>query len=975
MNIGGGYLNKLEVIEEFINEQRFDICLFQEMELELNSIRDTSVLNFQHFKAIPQIPMGGMIRTCIFVKNDIFEQIEKREDIMNNKVNTVWISFKDLSTGKRTTVGNFYREWSRRGIGLNNSNQQISDLEELEKQIEKCAGSENLLIGGDWNLDLEKFKQKKSKFEKKKLAEKLTEITVKNGLKHIEFGVTRIGHNNQENSAIDYFFIKDTSTILEKCTTDEMISHDHKVISIDITSARRKPKKKEIKIREKINDHDSAALDLASLVNGADIFGSNDPDECVKKLGEVMEKFIDKHMPWKVKVIQEGLKHAFDPEVEELKKVKRKLANYYRFQGPEREERKKEFRKIKNKIGSLLKQKEQKKVYEQLETINVWKVTKNLINPNQLREDIVLKHEGEEICDPQRVANIINEYYIDKIKKLVEGIEPSMAHDPYGPLQEFMRDKTCQFQFKTVGSAEVSKIIRKMRKTNAAGVDEISINLIKDFEAELLPVLVHIINRSIVTGKFPAAWKIAKVLPLYKNKGSKNDKKNFRPVSNLISFSKILEAVLEIQLREYFEKNKLILDCQYGFRQFRGTNLALIEATTKWKEMKKNKEDIGICFFDLSAAFDCLDREILDKKLQIYGVQESSRKLIKSYLEGRKQIVEVAGKSSTVLELVTGSPQGSVLSPLLYVIFCGDLQLWISSTLETITFADDTTIFHSGKEETEVISTLEENSLKVFEFFSSNKLVANKDKTCFLYVNSNRNEEDTVSRTLNIGQVQVNESESEKLLGMKIDNKLNWKPHISDIQHSLNHRLYQLRKIRSKISSKQLNIIGHGLAMSKLNYACSTFANSYLDSEDRLSFVDNNKKLQKCQNDLLRVITKNSLKDKKSVKSMLDETGYLSVNQMVAKQQLLSGWNIIRNEIEPLNSMIKGGWNSEISMRARSQNQIRPNFVSDTSFPVQLKKLWNHEDNQIFREAESKSSARRLANEFVSNCVPRIPWR
>lgn len=937
------------------------------------------MLDLKNYKAFPEIPRGGVVRTCTFVRNDYFESVKMLSDIMNKDTCSVWIGLKCEKSGKEIAIGNFYREWSRLGLGRNSIETQIQDLTNLESQVEKCFNFDNLILGGDWNIDMEKYKRDGDNFDKKTLAEFIESFRIRNGLNHIEFGPTRFGNETQEDSALDFFLIKKTDSILEKENTDDRVSADHNVISVTLDLKRKQIKSKKIEMRKKLDDKISASIDLAAALNGAGIIDAQDADDCAERLDDVMESFLNKHYPKITKTIREGINRKFDPEIEELKKVKKKLAKYYNLTGNARIEKERECKRIKNKINSLVKKKERDRVYEQLDKNNVWKVVKNLVKPNQIRENIKLIHEGAEMTDPEKIANVINNYYIEKIKGLVDGIEPALTSDPYEKLKDYMKDRGVSFKFQKIGTAEVSKIIKKMRKTNAAGVDEVSINMIKEFEVELIPYLVHIINRVIMSNNFPKRWKIAKVLPLFKNKGQKTDKKNYRPVSNLITFSKILESVLEKQLRDYFEGNNLILNCQYGFRKVRGTNMALLEATSKWKELKSQKNHIGICLFDLSAAFDCLDKDILDEKLKIYGVDFSARKLIKSYLTGRYQIVEVDGKISTMLEISTGSPQGSVLSPLLYIIFCGDLRLWINSRVEAITFADDTTIFCGNPDEQIVTNTLEEESLRIFEYFSSNKLVANKDKTAFIFVNKSRSGSDDISRELNVADVKIVESSCDKLLGLKIDKNLDFKEQVKDVQNKINHNLYQLRKIRPKISDKQLKIIGQGTVMSKISYAASAYANSYLFSDERLSQVDNNKKLQRCQNDFLRVITKNTLSDQKSVREMLEETELKSVNQIIASQQLMSGWSIMNNEVQPLKSMISGNnstVNQNLNLRSASNNLIRPDYQSFSSYPNQLKRLWNHDDlPSEFRFTQNKSTAKRLVNSFVSEFVPKIPWK
>ena len=182
---------------------------------------------------------------------------------------------------------------------------------------------------------------------------------------------------------------------------------------------------------------------------------------------------------------------------------------------------------------------------------------------------------------------------------------------------------------------------------------------------------------------------------------------------------------------------------------------------------------------------------------------------------------------------------------MLYLILISDLPLWLDSVVDTITFADDTSISVGGDSEEEVIKILEENSARIFQYFSSNNLVANKDKTCFLFVDKLKGKQGQGSRELRIGNVTVKESKAEKLLGVKIDNNHDWSDQVSDSVNSINHNLFQMRKMRPKVTDEQMRIFGHGMVMSKLNYACSAYGISYLQSDEKCQQVDVNKRLQK----------------------------------------------------------------------------------------------------------------------------------
>ena len=193
-----------------------------------------------------------------------------------------------------------------------------------------------------------------------------------------------------------------------------------------------------------------------------------------------------------------------------------------------------------------------------------------------------------------------------------------------------------------------------------------------------------------MTGIFHNKLKIAKVLPLFK-KDDPTIMHNYRPISLVTAISKLFEKVVFSQLYEYFHKNNLFYDSQYGFFKNHWTEYASMELTDKvLKDIDEKKISLAI-FMDLSKAFDTLDYNILIKKLANYGINGTPLEWFTSYLTGRSQYVEIDGVSSNVLSLSTGVPQGSILGPLLFLIYMNDIP-YCAKYFNVILYADDTTL-------------------------------------------------------------------------------------------------------------------------------------------------------------------------------------------------------------------------------------------------------------------------------------------
>ena len=237
------------------------------------------------------------------------------------------------------------------------------------------------------------------------------------------------------------------------------------------------------------------------------------------------------------------------------------------------------------------------------------------------------------------------------------------------------------------------EIIDKLKPKSSCGIDRLSNKLLKLIKIEISESLTLIINQSINTGIFPNKLKIAKVLQLFK----KNENyvfDNYRPVSVLSSISKVIEKVMHIQLYDYFNRFDFLYDNQYGFRTNHSTELATLEIINRIvSKMDNNEIPINI-YLDLSKAFDTLDHEILINKLTYYGVTGNSLLLLSNFLSERNQYVDFNSKQSDFRILSTGVPQGSILGPLLFIIYINDINM-VTTLFKPIIYADDTVLCNS----------------------------------------------------------------------------------------------------------------------------------------------------------------------------------------------------------------------------------------------------------------------------------------
>ena len=418
------------------------------------------------------------------------------------------------------------------------------------------------------------------------------------------------------------------------------------------------------------------------------------------------------------------------------------------------------------------------------------------------------------------------------------------------------------------------------------------------------------------SSKFADNWKVAKVIPLYKGKGtSRTSPGSYRPISILPTISKIIEKVVQVQILNFLETTKQLNHNHHAYRSHHNTATALLQISDSILEATDRNLLSTLVTIDESAAFDCVSTEILVNKLLMYKMSKQTANWLESYMTDRKHFVEIATKKSSTSISSRGVPQGSILGPLMYTIYINELPdiLWEEQCLEPThqnvenlfppncmkcgslpCYADDATVSIATKNREISQVKIEEVMENITNYLNSQELIINISKTNLLesMVKQKRNKlkgETPKLETVNDkGEVKIIKPEkSIRLLGVNLEQNLTWNSHLESAEKSLlpslRQQLGSLKHTSKQIPRKSRLTLANGLIMSRIYYAISLWSGTY---------SSNMKKVQTIMNRTARWIQNSSRRTK--TEKLMDDCRWLKVSELMEVQTIVMFWKLLK---------------------------------------------------------------------------------
>ena len=395
------------------------------------------------------------------------------------------------------------------------------------------------------------------------------------------------------------------------------------------------------------------------------------------------------------------------------------------------------------------------------------------------------------------------------------------------------------FHFAYVSRIFVERELKKLQRRKAAGIDNIPPGLLKDAAHPVSGPLTHIVNLSLSTGIVPSEWKVAKVTAIHKG-GSTSDQNNFRPISVLPICSKILERAVHNQLSNYLESNNLLSKRQFGYRKQRSTELATLLFVDDIRKAVDQGLVVGALYVDLSKAFDTLSHSVLLEKIRSFGLNGVALEWFIDYLFNRKQYCIIDKSASDQMSITCGVPQGSILGPLLFLMYFNDFEMCIRNA-KCLNFADDTVIYVQGKTKEIVEDLLNEDLKRISSYLASNQLIINlkKGKTeCMIFGTAKRLSKCDKVLRLFYNDTRIETTESYKYLGTTLDSSLSLSKNFDVVYKKSIAKLRTLYSLRNYFGHAASIKVFKGMILPCITFNSSINLNLTTTQKQKLSRID-----------------------------------------------------------------------------------------------------------------------------------------
>lgn len=784
--------NKLDSLEIFLMDEEIDVLCLTEHHLTEELSGYISLNGYKLSSMFCRIlkSCGG---SAIFCKESLINNVKELKKIKEMSTeNIVEISAIEVYlTNKKLCIISVYRP------PHGEISPFLKSLEIILNSVCRNANNE-IIICGDLNID--NLGDATAKRE-------LTDVLSSFNISKLINTETRVAKNSK--TGIDYICVNNSGNVL-KCNVIFNGLSDHSAQILTIGENINKPVLTQYARSFTEQNHHRFRSYLLKET-WSEVFTCQEVNEAFSNFVETMKYYTDitfplrKYKPnlhnnkksWITPGIRTSSKHLKRIYCDLLdSNYDDNILNYYR-----------NYKRIYSKVINEAKKRQNISIFQQTENKSkaAWKVISSNIShkSNKNRKVNKIRIENHTISETKDIVNYFNDYFVNIPVELNKKL-------PQTPTNCDLPSRLTHSMFLTpVDDKIVRDVLKNLKNSNSVGVDGINTEVLKRCADLIAHPLAYLINLMLDRGVFPEILKLAKIVPIYK-KGDTEKVENFRPIALLSVISKIVERILFDKIISFLTSNNILHSAQHGFLKNRSTTTAIHDFLSKlYDSVGKNMKTLGI-FMDLSKAFDLVNHELLLEKLIAYGLRGQVNNLLRSYLTNRAQVVEIDGVRSKEKNIEFGVPQGSVLGPLLFLLFVNDLpDIDERNSIEM--FVDDISYLCSHKNKEELIMYAQKMLDGFVNWFKDNRLYLNIEKTVFINFTP-RTKLSMESFLIKINSKSIQQVSETKFLGVWLENNLGWESHTSTVCNSLASSCYALYRLRELTNA---NIL--------MTYYCSHF--------------------------------------------------------------------------------------------------------------------------------------------------------